>query len=144
MAPRRPVRHADNAFIPQEIIAVETISHEKWLHSGGSPNRSDQPFRRGDRMKKRLLPTAALAVAALALAGCSSGGAAGPATSSADATDAKGQKLSVWIMQGTNPDSTAFFDEVGDAFTKETGATLDVQYVQWADAHDRFVTSIAG
>ncbi|ODA89824.1 sugar ABC transporter substrate-binding protein [Leifsonia xyli subsp. xyli] len=47
-------------------------------------------------------------------------------------------------MQGTNPESTSFFKEVGDEFKKETGATLDVQFVQWADAHDRFVTSIAG
>lgn len=89
-------------------------------------------------MKKRLLPIAALAIAALGLTACSGG------DSGDGATDAKGQKLTVWIMQGTNPDSTAFFKEVGDEFKKETGATLDVQFVQWADAHDRFVTSIAG
>jgi N,N'-diacetylchitobiose transport system substrate-binding protein len=52
--------------------------------------------------------------------------------------------LSVWIMQGTNPDAQAFFDDVSTAFEEETGATLDVEFVEWADAHDRFVTSIAG
>ncbi|MFI6424686.1 sugar ABC transporter substrate-binding protein [Promicromonospora sp. NPDC050880] len=52
--------------------------------------------------------------------------------------------LSVWIMQGTNPDADAFFDDVAAAFEEETGATLDVEFVEWGDAHDRFVTSIAG
>lgn len=90
-------------------------------------------------MKKRYLSIAMFAVAALGLAACSSGG-----SSNGDSADAQGQTLKVWIMQGTNPDSDAFFAEVGKAFTKKTGAKLDVESVQWADAHDRFVTSIAG
>lgn len=90
-------------------------------------------------MKKRYLSVAILAIAALGLTACSSG-----TSSDGGKVDAKGEKLSVWIMQGTNPDSTAFFKKVGDEFTRETGAKLDVQFVQWADAHDRFVTSIAG
>ncbi|MFD6142425.1 sugar ABC transporter substrate-binding protein [Promicromonospora sp. NPDC060271] len=52
--------------------------------------------------------------------------------------------LSVWIMQGTNPGAEDFFADVSAAFEEETGATLDVEFVEWADAHDRFVTSIAG
>ncbi|MEV0954216.1 sugar ABC transporter substrate-binding protein [Promicromonospora sp. NPDC050249] len=52
--------------------------------------------------------------------------------------------LSVWIMQGTNPDAEDFFADVSTAFEAETGATLDVEFVEWGDAHDRFVTSIAG
>lgn len=52
--------------------------------------------------------------------------------------------LSVWIMQGTNPDAEDFFDDVSTAFEAETGATLEVEFVEWGDAHDRFVTSIAG
>ncbi|MFD6445019.1 sugar ABC transporter substrate-binding protein [Promicromonospora sp. NPDC060204] len=52
--------------------------------------------------------------------------------------------LSVWIMQGTNPDAEDFFADVSTAFEEETGATLDVEFVEWGDAHDRFVTSIAG
>ncbi|WP_350348983.1 sugar ABC transporter substrate-binding protein [Agromyces sp. G08B096] len=92
-------------------------------------------------MRTRLLPLAALGVtAALALSAC----AGGSTDDGGGATDAEGQTLDVWIMQGTNPDSEAFFAEVGDAFTEETGAELNVEFVQWADAHDRFVTSIAG
>ena len=52
--------------------------------------------------------------------------------------------LSVWIMQGTNPEAEGFFADVSTAFEEETGATLDVEFVEWGDAHDRFVTSIAG
>ncbi|MBM7505856.1 sugar ABC transporter substrate-binding protein [Agromyces aurantiacus] len=89
-------------------------------------------------MKQRALPIAALGLtAALALSACAPGEAGG-------GTDAEGQTLDVWIMQGTNPSSEEFFDAVSEAFTEETGAELNVEFVQWADAHDRFVTSIAG
>lgn len=89
-------------------------------------------------MKKRYLPLAILATAALSLTACSSG------TTGGSGTDATGQTLDVWIMQGTNTESDDFFDRVGEEFTKETGAKLNVEMVQWADAHDRFVTAIAG
>ena len=90
-------------------------------------------------MHKRILPVVALgAVASLALAGCAGGGDNG------GAADGEGQELTVWIMKGTNPDSTAFYDAVAKEFKAETGATVNIEEVQWADAHDRFVTSIAG
>lgn len=89
-------------------------------------------------MKKRYLPLAILATAALSLTACSSG------TTGGSGSDATGQTLDVWIMQGTNTESDEFFDRVGEEFTKETGAKLNVEMVQWADAHDRFVTAIAG
>ncbi|UCR88669.1 sugar ABC transporter substrate-binding protein [Mycetocola spongiae] len=90
-------------------------------------------------MKKRYLPIALLATAALGLAACSSS-----APADGGKVDGDGQSLKVWIMQGTNPNSEDFFAEVGKSFKEETGADLKVEYVQWADAHDRFVTSIAG
>lgn len=92
-------------------------------------------------MKKRYLSIAMVAVAALGLTACASDTSG---SSGGDTVDGKGQTLDVWIMQGTNPDSDAFFDEVSAAFTEKTGAELNVESVQWADAHDRFVTAIAG
>ncbi|WP_424936359.1 MULTISPECIES: sugar ABC transporter substrate-binding protein [Bacteria] len=93
-------------------------------------------------MKKRILPLVALGAAAtLGLAACSGGST--PAASSGP-VDGKGKTLTVWIMKGTNPDASAFYDEVSAEFEKETGAKVKVEEVQWADAHDRFVTSIAG
>jgi N,N'-diacetylchitobiose transport system substrate-binding protein len=55
-----------------------------------------------------------------------------------------GDTLTVWIMEGTNPDAAPFFEDVAAAFEEQTGATLDVQFVQWAEAKDRFTTAIAG
>ncbi|WP_079032130.1 sugar ABC transporter substrate-binding protein [Streptomyces specialis] len=52
--------------------------------------------------------------------------------------------LEVWIMEGTNPDAGPYAEELEAAFTERTGARLDVQFIQWADAHDRFTTAIAG
>lgn len=91
-------------------------------------------------MKKRILPIVALGVtASLGLAGCAGGG-----SDNNSGADGEGQTLSVWIMKGTNPDATAFYDEVSAAFEEQTGATVEIEEVQWADAHDRFVTGIAG
>ena len=59
-------------------------------------------------MHKRILPAVALgAVATLGLAACAGGG-----TGNGGAVDGEGQELTVWIMKGTNPDASAFYDEV--------------------------------
>lgn len=47
-------------------------------------------------------------------------------------------------MEGTNPDSSAYFDKVKKAFKDKTQADLDVQMVPWTAAKDKFTTSIAG
>lgn len=86
-------------------------------------------------MRRSVAATAGAVALAASVAACGSGGGGG---------DESADSLSVWIMQGTNPDADAFFDEVATAFEEETGATLDVEFVEWGDAHDRFVTSIAG
>ncbi|WP_219418138.1 sugar ABC transporter substrate-binding protein [Pseudonocardia nigra] len=92
----------------------------------------------GSRPARRIA-VAATAAAALVAAGC--GGGSGGEASGGGGGD---QTLTVWIMEGTNPDAEPFFTELSSAFQERTGATLDVQFVQWAAAHDKFVTSIAG
>lgn len=89
------------------------------------------------RAMRRPLVAAIGAVLLTATTAACGGGSGG------DETEGDGT-LNVWIMQGTNPDAQAFFDDVSAAFEEETGATLEVEFVEWADAHDRFVTSIAG
>lgn len=81
----------------------------------------------------------------LGVAACGSGddGGSGSGATAGDG-DWSGQTLTVWIMEGTNPDAGPFFDEVATAFEEETGATLDVQFQPWASAHDKFTTAIAG
>jgi N,N'-diacetylchitobiose transport system substrate-binding protein len=55
-----------------------------------------------------------------------------------------GESLDVWIMEGTNPNAEPFFDEVKAAFEDRTGATLNIEFIQWAEAHDRITTAMAG
>ncbi|MBB4933132.1 N,N'-diacetylchitobiose transport system substrate-binding protein [Lipingzhangella halophila] len=50
----------------------------------------------------------------------------------------------VWIMQGTNPDATAYFEDIADQFEEETGVEANIEFQDWADAHDQFVTAMAG
>ncbi|MFC7306441.1 sugar ABC transporter substrate-binding protein [Streptomyces monticola] len=60
------------------------------------------------------------------------------------ATDGKGKTLTVWIMEGTNPDARPFFKEAAKAFKKKTGADIKVEYQQWATAQKKFTTAIEG
>ncbi|GAB3262234.1 sugar ABC transporter substrate-binding protein [Arthrobacter pigmenti] len=93
-------------------------------------------------MRKFRTSLAIAAVTALGLTACGSGGGGGG--NGGGGGSAEGETLSVWIMEGTNPNADAFFKKAGKKFKEKTGATLDVQFVQWGEAHDRFVTSIAG
>jgi N,N'-diacetylchitobiose transport system substrate-binding protein len=94
------------------------------------------------RLTHRLLFRLAtvLAATALAVAGC--GDSSNTANTGAQGGD--GKKLTVWIMEGTNPDATAFFDRVKADFKSETGADLTVQFVPWSAAHDKFVSAVGG
>ncbi|WP_435106072.1 sugar ABC transporter substrate-binding protein [Nocardiopsis synnemataformans] len=76
------------------------------------------------------------AVAALVLAATACGSGGGGASGS--------DGLLVWIMQGTNPDETGFFEAANAAFTEETGIEVDVEFVPWQDAQNKISTAIAG
>ncbi|UPK75604.1 sugar ABC transporter substrate-binding protein [Nocardioidaceae bacterium SCSIO 66511] len=103
-------------------------------------------------MRRRTISgVACLAALALTVAACggdddSSAGGELKESSCAPVTDgsAKGEKLTVWIMEGTNPDATPFFKEVSKKFEQQTGAELDVQFVAWADAQAKFNNAIGG
>ncbi|MCY9785034.1 sugar ABC transporter substrate-binding protein [Nocardiopsis sp. EMB25] len=78
------------------------------------------------------LPAAAMA---LALVGTACGMGTGGSVS---------DDLVVWIMEGTNPDETAYFDAANAAFTEQTGVGVDVEFVPWSDAQNKISTAIAG
>lgn len=92
---------------------------------------------------RRILLTAVAGVTAFAMSACSTGAPTTGASPSGPA-DGAGKKITVWIMEGTNPDASAFFDKVESDFKAKTGAEVDVQMVPWASAHDKFTTAIAG
>lgn len=90
--------------------------------------------------RRSALAAGAAGSAALALAACSNG-------SSEDPTDTDANKdvtLTLWIMQGTNAKADEYIEALKKAFTKKTGAKLDVQVQPWDGAHDKFVTSMSG
>lgn len=62
----------------------------------------------------------------------------------ASAGKGKGKTLTVWIMEGTNPDARPFFNEVSADFKKKTGVTVDVEYQQWTTVQKKFTTAIEG
>lgn len=53
--------------------------------------------------------------------------------------------LSVWIMEPGNEEVQATLDGFGEDFEAlHDGVTVTIDYVPWANAHDQFVTAIAG
>jgi len=87
---------------------------------------------------------AALAAGAFVLAACGGEESGDELGADPERTSWEGETLTVWIMEGTNPDADPFFADVKADFEADTQATLDVQYVPWTAAHDKFTTSIAG
>lgn len=87
----------------------------------------------------RITFIAAAAAGALVLSGCGDDGSSGGSGGGGGDKD-----ITWWVMKGTNPDSTAFYDQVKSAYKSKTGGTLTIQEVEWADAHDRLVRSFAG
>lgn len=94
-------------------------------------------------MRSSLGKLVAIAAAlTLATAACGSG--------SNDAAGNKGSgsaggKLTVWIMDGTNTNQQQMFAEVNKDFeSQHKGVKVDVQFVPWTAAHQKFVTSVAG
>jgi len=91
------------------------------------------------------LGAGAAALALLVTAGCAGGsGDEAEIDNAGGKVDGEGETLTVWIMQGTNPDAEPYAEELEKAFADETGGELDIQFVEWADAHDKFVKAIAG
>jgi N,N'-diacetylchitobiose transport system substrate-binding protein len=55
----------------------------------------------------------------------------------------EGDEITVWIMQPGSDDIEALLQGYTDEFESETGATVNLQFVPWAQAHDQFTTAIA-
>ncbi len=54
------------------------------------------------------------------------------------------ESFDVWIMEGTNPDATEYFEDIAAAFEEETGVEANIEFQEWGEAHDQFVNAMAG
>ncbi|MFH9073411.1 sugar ABC transporter substrate-binding protein [Streptomyces alboflavus] len=95
-------------------------------------------------MKRRVIVAGCIALTLGLTATACGGDDGGDSGDNGGKVEGKGKTLTVWIMEGTNPDPRPFFKEVGAAFEKKTGAKIKVEYQQWATAQKKFTTAIEG
>lgn len=86
---------------------------------------------------------AGIAVTGVLLAGCGDDGSSTGSTGAASGGSGSGKSVSLWVMKGTNPDASGYYNALKSEFKTKTGATLNIQEVEWADAHDKLVRSFA-
>jgi N,N'-diacetylchitobiose transport system substrate-binding protein len=91
---------------------------------------------------KRRWIAAAILTGALALAGC--GGDDEPASNSAQSGKLTGS-IDVWIMDPGSPAVQKIVKQYATDFqAANPGTTVNIEFVPWAQAHDKFTTAIAG
>ncbi|MGH8777323.1 MAG: sugar ABC transporter substrate-binding protein [Jiangellaceae bacterium] len=84
-------------------------------------------------------------VLALAVAACGGDDGDDDDAAGTNGDEALSGDLTVWIMDPGNPEVQETIDATGVAFEAEhEGVTIDIEYVPWPNAHDQFVTGIAG
>ncbi|WP_040166624.1 extracellular solute-binding protein [Microbacterium gorillae] len=89
-------------------------------------------------MNRKLGAVAVFGAAALALAGCSTGGAAG----GKDETPAATGELTVWLVGTDTPDEARTY--LTDTFAKENkGWTLKIVEKTWADTNEAYVAALS-
>jgi N,N'-diacetylchitobiose transport system substrate-binding protein len=87
---------------------------------------------------------AATAIVAMVVAGCGGSGSADKAAGSAGNGKLSGS-ISVWIMDPGSPKIQDVVKQYATDFqAKNPGTTVNIEFVPWAQAHDKFVTAIAG
>ena len=103
---------------------------------------------RGGKVRTPKVLLAALAAVSVALAAC--GGSDSDSSSKSDKASASTPaKLSgsvdVWIMDPGSPKIQSVVKGYGTAFeAQHPGTKVSIEFVPWAQAHDKFTTSIAG
>ncbi|QIK06659.1 extracellular solute-binding protein [Streptomyces sp. ID38640] len=87
-------------------------------------------------MKRGLIAATAVAGMLVGVAACGSGG--GEKTG---ADGFKGQKLTVWVMSGSNP--AQWTEQVSAQFKKKTGATVEFKVQQWNGIQQKLSTALS-
>jgi len=111
--------------------------------NGRHANHSTHVVERGDGMKKFSVAVAALLAAVVAACGGGSDNSA-PATQASNQGKLEGS-IDVWIMDPGSPKIQDVVKQYGTDFqAAHPGTKVNIQFVPWAQAHDKFVTAIAG
>ncbi|MGW2012161.1 extracellular solute-binding protein [Streptomyces nigrescens] len=87
-------------------------------------------------MKRGLIAATAVAGMLVGVAACGSGGG-----EKAGADGFKGQKLTVWVMSGSNP--AQWTEQVSAQFKKKTGATVEFKVQQWNGIQQKLSTALS-
>jgi N,N'-diacetylchitobiose transport system substrate-binding protein len=91
---------------------------------------------------------AATAIVAMVVAGCGGGSDGGGSADTAAGSASKAKlsgSISVWIMDPGSPKIQDVVKQYATDFqAKNPGTTVNIEFVPWAQAHDKFVTAIAG
>src|SRR4051794_7866799 len=87
-------------------------------------------------MKRGLIAATAVAGMLVSVAACGSGDG-----KTAGASDFKGKKLIVWVMDGSNP--AQWTKQVSEDFKKKTGATVEFRVQQWNGIQQKLTTALS-
>ncbi|MFF9477488.1 extracellular solute-binding protein [Streptomyces sp. NPDC014733] len=87
-------------------------------------------------MKRGLIAATAVAGMLMSVAACGSSDGSGNG-----ADGFKGQKLTVWVMSGSNP--SQWTAQVSKEFEKKTGATVDFKVQQWDGIQQKLTTALS-
>ncbi|MFC0861332.1 sugar ABC transporter substrate-binding protein [Sphaerimonospora cavernae] len=97
--------------------------------------------------------TTTTAALALALAACSSSDDSSDSSSSSSAAPSaaengkkfEGQTLKVWRMGSpdSNPAAVKYMEDLNAKFKEQTGADVDLQWIPWPDAQNKWSTAVA-
>jgi N,N'-diacetylchitobiose transport system substrate-binding protein len=96
-------------------------------------------------MKSKFMAVGALLAVCAGLVACGGGDDNDKAASSTKPSGKPSGSIDVWIMDPGSPALQGVIKDYGTAFqAANPGTTVNVQFVPWAQAHDKFTTSIAG
>ncbi|MBM2615494.1 extracellular solute-binding protein [Actinoplanes sp. LDG1-06] len=96
-------------------------------------------------MKRKIAAVAAIAATLLGAAACGSNSDEdAPTTSASGKVDGTGKTLKVWLMVDAQSAWKNVVDDASKRFTDATGATVNVEYQQWANHLTKLDATLAG
>jgi N,N'-diacetylchitobiose transport system substrate-binding protein len=99
------------------------------------------------KIVKIAVATATTAALTLGLAACGGSGEStetAPSAAAASGPKFAGQTLTVWRLGATTDVFQKYMDDLNAEFAKQTGATVNLQWIPWPDAQAKWTAALAG